>query len=73
MIASNDPIRDDSFKFALRLIKAGVDVQLKELSLMPHGFLNYNFPMFGMPEESMRGIKIGSQWLIDLLKDKEED
>jgi len=38
----------------------GVDVELKEFKLMPHGFLSYNFPMWGMPEESKEGIKIGT-------------
>mmetsp|Transcript_39158 Transcript_39158/g.37495 ORF Transcript_39158/g.37495 Transcript_39158/m.37495 type:complete len:161 (-) Transcript_39158:45-527(-) len=71
LIPANDPIRDDSFKFLLRLANLGVDVQAKEFSLMPHGFLNYNFPIFGMPEESMRGIKQGSEWLAEMLKDEQ--
>lgn len=46
--------------------KLGVDVELKEFKLMPHGFLNYNFPIMGMKEESMEGIKTGSKWLSEL-------
>ena len=60
MIATNDPIRDDSFRFTLRLAQLGVDVQMKEFNLMPHGFLSYNFPIWGMKEESMKGIKLGT-------------
>jgi hormone-sensitive lipase len=30
MIASNDPLRDESFRFTLRLAKLGVNVYLKE-------------------------------------------
>lgn len=40
---------------------------MKEFSLMPHGFLSYNFPIWGMKKESMRGIKLGSEWILELL------
>jgi len=53
MIASNDPLRDENFRFTLRLAKAGVDVHLKELLLMPHGFLSYNIPIWGMKDEAL--------------------
>lgn len=52
MVASNDPLRDESFKFTLRLAKLNRDVKLKEYMYMPHGFLNYNAPMLGMKDES---------------------
>jgi acetyl esterase/lipase len=52
MIAANDPLRDESFKFTLRLSKLGVDAYLKEYNYMPHGFLNYNTPLLGLKEES---------------------
>jgi hypothetical protein len=35
---------------------------------MPHGFLSYNFPVFGMSEEALAGIKVGSEWLCELLE-----
>lgn len=47
--------------------KLGVDVKLKEFNLMPHGFLSYNFPIWGMADESMEGIKLGSEWIKELL------
>jgi hypothetical protein len=46
--------------------KQGVDVELKELKLMPHGFLSYNFPIWGMREESLEGIRLGTQWFREI-------
>ena len=60
MIASNDPIRDESYRLTLKLLRQNVDVELKEFKLMPHGFLSYNFPMFGMREEAQEAIRIGA-------------
>ena len=40
---------------------------MKEFNLMPHGFLSYNFPIWGMQEESMAGIRLGTEWLCDML------
>ena len=56
MIAQNDALRDESLQFSLRLAKLDVDVQLKEYSYMPHGFLNYNAPILGMREEANETI-----------------
>jgi len=56
MVASNDPLRDESFKMAYRLAKVGVDVQLKEYMYLPHGYLNYNAPLLGMKDESNETI-----------------
>jgi len=36
---------------------------------MPHGFLSYNFPLWGMPDEALVGIRAGTQWLKELLSD----
>ena len=36
---------------------------------MPHGFLSYNFPVFGMRDESMAGIKIGIDYMNELFSD----
>lgn len=52
MVASNDPLRDEAFRFTLRLAKFGVDVHLKEYMYMPHGYLNYNAPLLGMKDEA---------------------
>jgi hormone-sensitive lipase len=68
MIASNDPLRDMSIEFALKLAKVGVDVKLKEYKLLPHGFLNLDNPFLGMREESMETIKQGSTWLNEFLE-----
>lgn len=56
MVASNDPLRDESFLFTLKLAKLGVDVHVKEYMYMPHGYLNYNAPYLGMKEESTEAI-----------------
>jgi acetyl esterase/lipase len=45
-------LRDQSFVFALRLKKLGVDVKLREFGLLPHGFLNFNSPFMGFKDEA---------------------
>ena len=65
-LAGNDAFRDENYKFALKLIKAGVKVEIKELKLLPHGFLNFNLPIFGM-EESNKAIELGGHCLRQLL------
>jgi len=57
MAAANDPLRDESFRFTLRLATLGVDIHLKEYEHMPHGFLNYNMSSMGMKEECNEAIK----------------
>ena len=46
---------------------------MKEYKLMPHGFLSYNFPVFGMRDESLAGIRAAEEFLRELLDDKEEN
>jgi hypothetical protein len=41
---------------------------VKEFKLLPHGFLSLNFPLWGMPEESQSGIRLGTKWLKELLE-----
>ena len=67
LLAGNDAFRDENYKFALKLIKAGIKVEIKELKLLPHGFLNYNFPIFGM-DESDKAIELGTRCLKELLE-----
>ena len=45
---------------------------MKEYKLMPHGFVSFNFPVFGMREESMEGIRVAQEWLRELLGDEIE-
>ena len=45
---------------------------MKEYKLMPHGFLSYNFPVFGMRDESLVGIRAAEEFLRELLDEKEE-
>lgn len=56
MVASNDPLRDESFKLSYRLAMLGIDVYLREYMYLPHGYLNYNAPLLGMKEESNETI-----------------
>ena len=60
MVGTNDPLRDNSFLFTLKLAKLGVDVELKEMYLLPHGFLSYDFPYIGMRAEATEGIKMAT-------------
>lgn len=39
MVAGNDPLRDDSFRFVLKLKKQGVDVRLTEFKALMHSFI----------------------------------
>jgi len=45
---------------------------MKEFKLMPHGFLSFNFPVFGMRDESTEGIRVAGEWLRELLSDKHD-
>ncbi len=40
---------------------------------MPHGFLSFNLPMSGLAKESKQGIKIGTDWLKEMLYDQTEE
>lgn len=53
--------------------KLGVDSEMKEYKLMPHGFVSFNFPVFGMREESLEGIRVAQEWLRELLEDEKDD
>ena len=53
--------------------KLGKDVELKEFKLMCHGFLSFNLPMSGLAKESKEGIKIGTNWLKEMLSDDVEE
>lgn len=39
---------------------------------MPHGFLSYNIPIFGMKEESLKGIELGTEWIVDLVRNSQD-
>jgi hypothetical protein len=59
MIASNfilDCCKLTFFKYLFS--KLGVDSEMKEYKLMPHGFVSFNFPVFGMRDEALEGIRV---------------
>ncbi|CAI2383957.1 unnamed protein product [Moneuplotes crassus] len=50
MTAGNDPLRDEQYRFVLKLIDADVDIRCKEYLHFPHGFLSMNLPVVGLEE-----------------------
>ena len=51
MLGQTDALRDDGLQMAARLAEAKVDFKITEMELMPHGFLNFDFPLLtGMAE-----------------------
>jgi hypothetical protein len=34
---------------------------------MPHGFVCYYQPVFGMKEEAMEGIRSGEEWIKEII------
>ncbi|TNV84405.1 hypothetical protein FGO68_gene3288 [Halteria grandinella] len=67
MVPTNDPLRDESFKFTLRLAKQGIDVFLREYMYMPHGYLNFNAPMLGMKDEANETISQCIKWMSEII------
>lgn len=70
MVAANDPLRDESFRLTLRLARLNKDVKLKEYMYMPHGYLNFNAPLFGMKEEANEAINFCKNWINELLEER---
>jgi|LauGreDrversion4_2_1035121.scaffolds.fasta_scaffold435927_2 hypothetical protein len=46
---------------------------MKEFKTMPHGFLSYNFPVFGMRDEALVGIRASCDYLKELLGDDQKE
>ena len=46
---------------------------MKEFKTMPHGFLSYNFPVFGMRDEALVGIRASCDYLKELLGDDQNE
>jgi hypothetical protein len=59
--------KNEKLIFTVLYRKLGVDSEMKEYKLMPHGFLSYNFPLFGMRDESLAGIRAAGEYLRELL------
>ena len=62
LIAGNDPLRDESYKFVLKLAKLKKDIKFIEYLMFPHAFLNFDIPVAGISECS-KPIKKGAAWL----------
>jgi len=39
VLGTNDPLHDESFRLANKLLKLGKDIKITEYKWMPHGFL----------------------------------
>jgi acetyl esterase/lipase len=62
LMSGNDPLRDESFKFVLKLAKLKKDIKFVEYQMFPHAFLNFDIPIAGI-SECEKPIKKGAQWL----------
>lgn len=70
--AGNDPLRDEQYKFTLRLINNNIDVKIKEYICFPHGFLNYELPIGGI-DECFECNKQAVAYIKEFLKDEKEE
>jgi acetyl esterase/lipase len=50
LYAQVDTLRDQGILFAEKLVRLKKDVQIKEYRLLPHGVLNFTFPIWGIKE-----------------------
>lgn len=50
MISGNDPLRDASLLYVIKLAKLGVDVKAVDYQHQIHGFLMFNKPPIGFKE-----------------------
>lgn len=64
MMAGNDPLRDESFKFIFRLANLSVDIRFVEFQMFPHAFLNFDIPITGISECELP-IAQGKDWLLE--------
>lgn len=72
MSAGNDPLRDEGYKFVLRLLENGINVTCKEYINFPHGFMSFNIPMAGI-SECKEAITQAINYFKDFIyKDKDE-
>ena len=61
-------MKDDGVFFLNRLIQLGVKAKGVQFHLMPHGYLNYDFPLNkGMKESKAAIVKTG-ELLIELIE-----
>jgi acetyl esterase/lipase len=63
-MSGNDPLRDDQYKFMLRLLKLGRQVHIKEYKYFPHGFLNFDLPMVGITD-SKECVNTAVDWFLE--------
>ena len=65
-----DPVKDDVMMFIDRLLMAGNDdVRVKEVELLPHGWLNYWMPFPLGLWEAKKSVQIATDMLGDLIFD----
>ena len=64
--AGQDPLRDDAFKFIIRLKKLGVDVKGTEYKSLMHAFLTHNQKPFCL-EEAQKALDKIYDYIIELV------
>ena len=64
-LSSIDPLKDDGIWFFHRLLQNKVDVKAYDFRLMPHGFLSYAFPVYGM-DESKKSVDLTGDCLLKM-------
>ncbi|CAK62916.1 unnamed protein product (macronuclear) [Paramecium tetraurelia] len=56
VLGTNDPLHDESFRLANKLLKLGKDIKITEYKWMPHGFLQFDV---------VQGMKESEQTVLD--------
>lgn len=72
MIAGNDPLRDEAYKFTMKLLKNKVDIKVIEYIGFPHGFLSFELPVGGI-EECVKCNEQAVKYFKEFLPKHEED
>ena len=71
LIAGNDPLRDEIYKFSLRLLRNKVNIKVKEYISFPHGFLSFELPIGGI-DECSKCNEQAIEYFKEFLPQKEE-
>ena len=77
-VGSNDPFKDDIYRFVSRLLDSGIDssaVSMREIRMLGHGFLSHGLKGEGLLSESKHGnseiIQLVGEWIMEILDDQE--
>ena len=65
LITGNDPLRDQCFKYIIKLAKYGVDIKAVEYQYQLHGFIMFTNGPVSFPE-AMKGVEQISNFITEL-------